>query len=173
MRTLLLVAAALAATGPRPASSSVLVADNAMTRMVELNAGAPFCVLYHDRGTIQRMVLGSDPKKVRQISNNLVADLEETCKASRQKGKVHVYCYYLVVMQGGFALSSSSACFSFRCRYNMHNARMFSFLFLSFSLRKITAFTVEIKKRKKFLICSKMNNLSNSNLTQIYQFEFT
>ncbi|XP_066594578.1 phospholipase A2 hemilipin-like isoform X1 [Prorops nasuta] len=66
---------------------SVLVADTTMSRMVELNAGAPFCALYTDRGVIQRMVLGADPKKVRQMSSNLVADLEETCKASRNKGK--------------------------------------------------------------------------------------
>lgn len=68
--------------------ASVLVADTTMSRMVELNADAPFCALYHDRGTIQRMVLNADPRKVRQISSNLVADLEETCKASQNKGKV-------------------------------------------------------------------------------------
>lgn len=68
--------------------ASVLVADTTMSRMVELNADAPFCALYNDRGVIQRMVLGADPRKVRQISSNLVADLEETCKASRNKGKV-------------------------------------------------------------------------------------
>ncbi|XP_017884610.1 acidic phospholipase A2 PA4 isoform X2 [Ceratina calcarata] len=67
--------------------ASVLVADNTMSRMVELNADAPFCALYTDRGVIQKMVLGADPKKVRQMSSNLVADLEETCKASREKGK--------------------------------------------------------------------------------------
>lgn len=68
--------------------ASVLVADTTMSRMVELNADAPFCALYTDRGVIQKMVLGADPKKVRQMSSNLVADLEETCKASRDKGKV-------------------------------------------------------------------------------------
>lgn len=68
--------------------ASVLVADPTMSRMVEVNADAPFCALYTDRGVIQRMVLGADPKKVRQISSNLVADLEETCRASRDKGKV-------------------------------------------------------------------------------------
>ncbi|XP_011336300.1 uncharacterized protein LOC105278712 isoform X3 [Ooceraea biroi] len=67
--------------------ASVLVADTTMSRMVELNADAPFCALYNDRGVIQRMVLGADPRKVQQISSNLVADLEETCKASRNKGK--------------------------------------------------------------------------------------
>ena len=93
MRATLMVAAILTAAGMSEVDSSVLVADLAMTRMVELNAGAPFCALYHDRGTIQRMVLGSDPKKVRQISNNLVADLEETCKASRRKGKVYTFIF--------------------------------------------------------------------------------
>ncbi|XP_024939875.1 uncharacterized protein LOC107266792 isoform X2 [Cephus cinctus] len=68
-------------------STSVLVADTTMSRMVELNADAPFCSLYTDRGIIQRMMLGADPRRVRQMSSNLVADLEETCKASRNKGK--------------------------------------------------------------------------------------
>lgn len=72
----------------RNAGASVLVADNTMSRMVELNADAPFCSLYNDRGVIQRMVLGADPKKVRQMSSNLVTDLVETCKQSRMKGKV-------------------------------------------------------------------------------------
>lgn len=70
--------------------ASVLVTDTTMSRMVELNADAPFCALYNDRGVIQRMVLNADPRKVRQISNNLVADLEETCKVSRNKGKVSI-----------------------------------------------------------------------------------
>lgn len=76
----------------RIGASSVLVADTTMSRMVELNADAPFCALYNDRGVIQRMVLGADPRKVRQISSNLVADLVETCKASRNKGKVRIDC---------------------------------------------------------------------------------
>ncbi|XP_044002541.1 phospholipase A2 isoform X2 [Aphidius gifuensis] len=67
-------------------NASVLVADNTMSRMVELNADAPFCSLYTDRGVIQRMILSTDPKKVRQMSANLVADLEETCK-ELNKGK--------------------------------------------------------------------------------------
>ncbi|KAK0089407.1 hypothetical protein PV325_007565 [Microctonus aethiopoides] len=71
----------------RNTGASVLVADNTMSRMVELNADAPFCSLYNDRGVIQRMVLGADPKKVRQMSSNLVTDLVETCKQSRMKGK--------------------------------------------------------------------------------------
>ncbi|XP_063981347.1 phospholipase A2 isoform X3 [Diachasmimorpha longicaudata] len=67
-------------TGTR---ASVLVADNTMSRMIELNAGVPFCSLYTDRGVIQKMILGTDPKKVRQMSMNLVTDLEETCKAAQ------------------------------------------------------------------------------------------
>lgn len=79
--------------GVTQVGSSVFVADLGMTRMVELNAGAPFCELYHDRGIIQRMVLNTDPKKVRQISNNLVVDLEETCKVSQSKGKVSLVVF--------------------------------------------------------------------------------
>ena len=82
--TLVVAMMFLAGTG----SASVLVADMTMSRMVELNAGAPFCALYHDRGVIQQMILGADPKKVRQMSSNLIDDLEETCKESRNKGKV-------------------------------------------------------------------------------------
>lgn len=73
--------------------ANVLVADTTMSRMVELQAGAPFCSLYTDRGVIQKMILGADPKKVRQMSANLVADLEETCKASREKGKVSIVLF--------------------------------------------------------------------------------
>lgn len=73
--------------------ANVLVADTTMSRMVELHAGAPFCSLYTDRGVIQKMILGADPKKVRQMSANLVADLEETCKASREKGKVSIVLF--------------------------------------------------------------------------------
>ncbi|XP_015183815.1 PREDICTED: acidic phospholipase A2 PA4-like isoform X2 [Polistes dominula] len=65
--------------------ASVLVADTTMSRMVELNAGEPICSLYNDRGVIQRMILGADPKKVRQMPSNLVADLEETCLASKNR----------------------------------------------------------------------------------------
>lgn len=77
---ILSVLLAIGLTGTR---ASVLVADNTMSRMIELNAGVPFCSLYTDRGVIQRMILGTDPKKVRQMSSNLVTDLEETCKAAQ------------------------------------------------------------------------------------------
>ncbi|XP_035728061.1 uncharacterized protein LOC118444166 isoform X1 [Vespa mandarinia] len=59
--------------------ASVLVADTTMSKMVELNAGEPICSIYNDRGIIQKMIFGADPKKVRHMPSNLVADLEETC----------------------------------------------------------------------------------------------
>lgn len=90
----LVVIVLVVSTGISQVGTSVLVADLAMSRMVELNADAPFCALYHDRGTIQRMVLNSDPKKVRQISNNLVKDLEDTCKISQSKGKVGNFYFF-------------------------------------------------------------------------------
>ncbi|XP_076625667.1 acidic phospholipase A2 PA4 isoform X2 [Colletes latitarsis] len=67
--------------------ASVFVADTTMSKMVEIKPEPPYCALYSDRGVIQSLVLGADPKKVRQMPDNLVADLEETCRASRAKGK--------------------------------------------------------------------------------------
>lgn len=86
---MLAIAVLLAATlWGYEAEGSVLVADRTMSRMVELNAYKPFCTLYTDRGIIQKMILETDPKKVQQISAHLVKELEETCRASEEKGKV-------------------------------------------------------------------------------------
>ncbi|XP_025163274.1 uncharacterized protein LOC105185668 isoform X3 [Harpegnathos saltator] len=92
------------------AEASVLVADTTMSRMVELNADAPFCALYNDRGIIQKMVLGADPKKVRQMSSNLVADLVETCKASRDRGKVRRFACRKNQMPGGLIYPGTKWC---------------------------------------------------------------
>ena len=67
---------------------NVLIADMTMSRMVELNADEPHCTIYKDRGVIQRMVLGTDPKKVRQMSKVLLNELEKTCMESRRQSQV-------------------------------------------------------------------------------------
>uniref|UniRef100_A0A182WAS6 Uncharacterized protein n=1 Tax=Anopheles minimus TaxID=112268 RepID=A0A182WAS6_9DIPT len=61
--------------------SSVLVADFRMTRMVELSSRPPYCKIHSDRGDIQRMLLASDTKKVRQVPRESDAMLQKISAA--------------------------------------------------------------------------------------------
>ncbi|XP_044737877.1 phospholipase A2-like isoform X2 [Chrysoperla carnea] len=79
---------------------TVLVADLTMSRMIELNAKPPFCTFHSERGTIQRMLLASDQRRVRQMSNNAISLLEEICRNNKVTS----------MHQGGFIYPGTKWC---------------------------------------------------------------
>ncbi|RZC31873.1 acidic phospholipase A2 PA4, partial [Asbolus verrucosus] len=62
------------------ASSTVLIADNTMSKMIELTTRPPFCNVHTDRGKIRNMLLGSDPRKIRQMGDESIAKLVDICR---------------------------------------------------------------------------------------------
>ncbi|XP_008201526.1 group 3 secretory phospholipase A2 isoform X1 [Tribolium castaneum] len=60
-------------------SSTVLIADNTMSKMIELTTRAPFCHVHTDRGKIRDMIFSSDPRKIRQMSDESIGKLVDIC----------------------------------------------------------------------------------------------
>ncbi|XP_044763120.1 phospholipase A2 isoform X1 [Coccinella septempunctata] len=59
--------------------SSVLIADNSMSNMIEITSRPPFCHIHKDRGVIRSKLLASDPRRVRQMTDDSITKLVAIC----------------------------------------------------------------------------------------------
>ncbi|KAK9892742.1 hypothetical protein WA026_021934 [Henosepilachna vigintioctopunctata] len=80
--------------------SSVLIADNSMSNMIELTSKAPFCRIHKDRGVIRAKLLASDQRRVRQMTDDSIAKLVAVCNSDNVRS----------AHQGGFIYPGTKWC---------------------------------------------------------------
>lgn len=66
------------------ANASLYVTDIQMNKMIELSIRKPHCRIHTDRGSIQHVVLSTDPLKIRQVPAETVITLEKVCVEGNQ-----------------------------------------------------------------------------------------
>ncbi|KAJ8985217.1 hypothetical protein NQ317_018246 [Molorchus minor] len=80
--------------------STVYIADYGMSKMVELSTKPPYCVVQLDRGIIRDMLITSDPRRVRQMSDESIDKLEKVCRENKLNS----------AHQGGFIYPGTKWC---------------------------------------------------------------
>ncbi|CAH1118476.1 unnamed protein product [Phaedon cochleariae] len=80
--------------------STVYIADYGMAKMIELSTKPPYCVIQKDRGKIRDMLLSTDPRRIRQMSDDSIEKLEKVCN------KEHIQSAH----QGGFIYPGTKWC---------------------------------------------------------------
>ncbi|KAH1011958.1 hypothetical protein HUJ04_001224 [Dendroctonus ponderosae] len=80
--------------------STVLIADNSMSRMIELTTKDPYCNVHTDRGNIRTMLLAADASRIRQMADEEIGKLEEVCQNKEAMRR----------QQGGFIYPGTKWC---------------------------------------------------------------
>ncbi|KAJ8917335.1 hypothetical protein NQ315_002357 [Exocentrus adspersus] len=99
-KSAVIIALGFALLVPESNGSTVYIADFGMSKMIELSTRPPYCVVQLDRGKIQDMLLTSDPRRVRQMSDDSIEKLERVCRNN------HVQSPH----QGGFIYPGTKWC---------------------------------------------------------------
>ncbi|KAG5873228.1 hypothetical protein JTB14_014304 [Gonioctena quinquepunctata] len=64
-------------------ASTVFISNHGMSKMLEMSTKPPYCVIQRDRGRIREMLMNTDPRRMKQLSDESIEKLEEVCRNQR------------------------------------------------------------------------------------------